>query len=55
MLTKYAPLVGALIAGVCQASPAPIKELAPRLAPANFHVEKAWDNEILYQGYVSIS
>ena len=44
------PMVGALLAVVCHASPAPIKELAPRLAPATFHVEKSWNNDVLYQG-----
>jgi len=50
MRTQYVPLAAALLAGASQASPAPVRDLAPRGAPAAFHVEKSWDNEILYQG-----
>ncbi|TPX09100.1 uncharacterized protein E0L32_001637 [Thyridium curvatum] len=69
MLMQYLPLVGAALAGVCQAAPSKIlspevpvdiaipieAEVAGRsLAPISFPVNKHWDHETLFSGLIDV-
>jgi hypothetical protein len=52
LFSKACPLLGALLANVAYATPAPADSaLAPRTSPAcTFDLSKSWNDEILFQG-----